>query len=218
MRIVAPSSCTRGSRRPGTCRWTRLLVVALGLLVPSVVAAQATAPPAASTTVRVLVAYDSTTGNTEKMAKAVAEGAGKVPATEVVLKRVGDVRDADLLAADAIIVGSPVYNGGMAGTVKAFIDRWPFEALHDKVGAAFVTGGGASSGEELAQMQILSAMLIFRFIVVGGDSALAPFGASAIIEEGKAPKDYGVDAAALDKARALGARVARTAARLRAAK
>ena len=164
---------------------------------------------------RVLVAYASATGNTERMAKAVAEGAGTVANVAVSLKRVADVSDDDLLKADAIIVGSPVYNGGMAATVKAFIDRWPFDKLHDKVGAAFVTGGGASSGEELAQMQILSSMLIFRFVIVGGDSALAPFGASAIVEEGKPPNAKGVDAAALDKARALGARVARVASRLR---
>ncbi len=182
-------------------------------ILPFVDASAQPAPAAAP--VRILVAYASATGNTERMAKAVSEGAATAANVSVSLKRVADVSDDDLLKADAIIVGSPVYNGGMAATVKAFIDRWPFEKLHDKVGAAFVTGGGASSGEELAQLQILSSMLIFRFVIVGGDSALAPFGASAIVEEGKPAAAKGVDAAALDKARALGARVARITARLR---
>ena len=194
-------------------------VLCVGLLcggMPGAVLAQAPAASAAAQRpVRVLIAYASATGYTERMARAVGEGAKQVEPVAVVLKRVADVTEADLLEADAIIVGSPVYNGGMAATVKAFIDRWPFEKLHDKVGAAFVTGGGASSGEELAQMSILSAMLIFRFVVVGGDTALAPFGASAIVEEGKPADAKGVDDAALAKARGLGARVTRVAGKLR---
>lgn len=192
-----------------------MMVLGCGLLCAAAPAhSQAVAPGPAP--VRILIAYASATGHTEQMARAVAEGAKQAETAKVTLKRVADVSEADLLEADAIIVGSPVYNGGMAATVKAFIDRWPFEKLHDKVGAAFVTGGGLSSGEELAQMSILSAMLVFRFVIVGGDTALAPFGASAVVEEGKPANARGVDAAALDKARGLGARVARVAARLRA--
>lgn len=194
---------------------TRIQAIGLlSLMLPCAAGAQAPTAPVAEP-VRVLVAYASVTGNTAKMAVAVAEGVRSVPGATAVVKRVSEVTDADLKAADAIIVGSPVYNAGIAAEVKAFIDRWPFEQLPDKVGAAFVTGGGMSSGEELAQMQILSAMLIFRFVVVGGDSALAPFGAAAIVEEGKPAQAHGVDAAALDKARALGARVTRVASRLR---
>jgi mRNA-degrading endonuclease RelE of RelBE toxin-antitoxin system len=67
--------------------------------------------------VTVLVAYHSDSGNTEKMAQAVAEGAKAVPGTSVVLKRVGEVSADDLLSADALIVGSPVYFGNMSGEV-----------------------------------------------------------------------------------------------------
>jgi NAD(P)H dehydrogenase (quinone) len=56
----------------------------------------------------VLVAYHSVTGNTEKMAQGVAEGARTAGAT-VNLKRVGNVTADDLVTADAITVGSPVY-------------------------------------------------------------------------------------------------------------
>jgi NAD(P)H dehydrogenase (quinone) len=196
--------------RRGAARVVVGLMLAGGAVAVAA-ASQATAPEP----VRVLVAYASVTGNTEQMARAVAEGVRAVPGATVVIKKVADVTDADLKSADAIIVGTPVHNAGMAAEVKSFIDRWPFEQLADKVGAAFVTGGGISSGEELAQFQILSAMLIFRFVIVGGDSALAPFGASAVVEEGKPAAAHGVDAAALAKARALGARVARIAGRLR---
>ena len=77
--------------------------------------------------VTVLVTYHSVTGNTEKMAQGVAEGAKAVSGTTVVLKRVGDVTGEDLLSSDALIVGSPVYFGSMAGEVKTFFDNWSLE-------------------------------------------------------------------------------------------
>jgi NAD(P)H dehydrogenase (quinone) len=83
--------------------------------------AQAQAP---ATALNVLIAYYSVTGNTEKMAQGVAEGAKTVSGTNVVLKRVGEVTADDLLSSDAVIVGSPVYFGNMAGEVKTFFDNW----------------------------------------------------------------------------------------------
>jgi NAD(P)H dehydrogenase (quinone) len=165
---------------------------------------------------RLLVAYYSKTGATGKMARAVEEGAKSVAGTTVVLKTIDRVTDKDLLDADAIVVGSPVYNGGMAAAVKQFIERWPFGKLKEKVGAAFCAGGGASAGEELALMNIISSMLIFQFVIVGGDTWQAALGASAITEEGKPQDRRGVDEASLVKARALGARVARVAGKLTA--
>ena len=72
----------------------------------------------------VLVTYHSASGNTEKMAQAVAEGAKAVSGTSVVLKRVDEVIGDDLSSADAVIVGSPVYVGNMSGEVKTFFDNW----------------------------------------------------------------------------------------------
>jgi NAD(P)H dehydrogenase (quinone) len=82
--------------------------------------AHAQAPAA----VNVLIAYHSITGNTEKMALGVAEDAKEVSGTNVVLKKVGEVTADELLAANALIVGSPVYYTSMAGEVKIFFDNW----------------------------------------------------------------------------------------------
>ena len=71
----------------------------------------------------VLVTYHSATGNTEKMAQGVAEGAKTVSGTSVVLKPVDEVIGDDLLSADAVIVGSPVYVGSMSWQVKTFLDN-----------------------------------------------------------------------------------------------
>ena len=161
---------------------------------------------------QVLIAYHSETGNTEAMAKAVAEGAESVGAVEIVIKSVSDISETDLLEADAIIVGSPVYNANVSPEISAFIASWPFEGepLKDKVGAAFVSAGGMSAGEEIVQMNILQSMLVFGMVVVGGPDWKQPFGASSITSE----EPFSVatpgetDQVFLKRARSLGQRVA----------
>ena len=135
--------------------------------------------------VHVLIAYHSETGHTEAMANAVAEGARTVNEVTVTLKPVSEVTASDLLDADAIIVGSPVYNANVSPEISAFIASWPFEGepLKDKIGAAFVSAGGISAGEEIVQMNILQSMLVFGMVVVGGPDWKQPFGASSVTSE-----------------------------------
>jgi NAD(P)H dehydrogenase (quinone) len=170
----------------------------------------------ATPAIKVLVAYHTVSGNTEKMAEAVAEGARLIPRTHVVLKRVGQVDADDLFSADAVVVGSPVYWSNMAGEVKTFFDNWQFKfgvfpdfKMKNKVGAAFVTGGQISSGKEVTMLSILAAMLGNYMIVVSGGGA---FGASATTEGDSA----GIDDQELAGARALGRRVAEVATVVRA--
>lgn len=167
--------------------------------------------------VRVLVAYHSRSGNTERMAEAVVEGVKLVAGTEVLLKRVGQVTAEELFAADAVVVGSPVYWSNMAGEVKTFFDNWQFKfgvfpefKMKNKVGAAFATGGQVSSGKEVTMLTMLAAMLGNQMIVVSGGGA---FGASATTE-GDSP---GIDRKELADARALGQRVAEVAKLVRSA-
>jgi NAD(P)H dehydrogenase (quinone) len=162
--------------------------------------------------IAVLVTYHSLSGNTEKMARAVAEGAKSVPGARVALKRVGEVTSADLFSSDALIVGSPVYWSNMSGEVKTFFDNWqlkfgvfPEFKMRNKVGAAFATGGQVSGGKEITMLTILAAMLGNQMIVVSGGGA---FGASATTE-GDSP---GIDEKELASARELGRRVAEVAA------
>lgn len=133
----------------------------------------------------VLITYHSKTGHTKAMAEAIAKGAASVQGINVVLKTVNEITHQDLINADAVIVGSPVYNANIAPEVSEFIASWPFEnaPMKNKVGAAFVTAGGISAGEELAMMNILHSMLIFNMIIIGGDDWTAPFGASAVSGE-----------------------------------
>jgi NAD(P)H dehydrogenase (quinone) len=161
----------------------------------------------------ILVVYYSSQGHTRTMAEAVATGARSVEGVNVKLLTVEEATTADVLTADAIVIGSPVYNANVAPPVQEFINRWPFEGtpLRDKIGAAFVTAGGISAGEELAQMSILHSMLIYGMIVVGGPDWQSAFGASAVTDEepfGKQPKGKPVAQHFLKKGEALGKRVA----------
>jgi NAD(P)H dehydrogenase (quinone) len=158
--------------------------------------------------VTVLVTYHSATGNTEKMAQAVAEGAKAVSGTSVVLKRVSEVAGDDLLSSDAVIVGSAVYFGNMSGEVKTFFDNWTLKfglfqdrKMRNKVGAAFATGASVSNGKEVTMLTILAAMLINQMVVVSGGGG---FGASATT----GPDSPGIDEKEVAEARELGRRVA----------
>lgn len=164
----------------------------------------------------VLVTYHSATGNTEKMAQGVAEGAKAVSGTSVVLKRVGEVKGDDLLSADAVIVGSPVYVGSMSGEVKTFLENWGpkfglgtgARQMRNKVGAAFATGASGSNGKEITMLTILGAMLGSEMIVISAGGRFGRFGASA----STGPDSPGIDAKEIAEARELGKRVAEVAA------
>jgi NAD(P)H dehydrogenase (quinone) len=192
---------------PTRCLSSRL-VLCLLTFVAMIGIAPAHAEEPSITAVKVLIAYHSLSGNTERMAEAVAEGAKTIPGTEVTLKRVGQVTANDLFSSDAVIVGSPVYWSNMSGEVKTFFDNWQFKfgvfpdfKMKNKVGAAFSTGGQVSGGKEVTMLTILAAMLGNQMIVVSGGGA---FGASATSEG----DSRGIDNKELADARALGQRVA----------
>ena len=183
-----------------------VLLAAAVLLAPYGNIADAADPP-----VIVLVTYHSATGNTEKMAQGVAEGAKGVSGTTVVIKRVGDVTSNDLVSSDAVIVGSPVYFANMSGEVKTFFDNWSLKfdlfrdrKMRDKVGAAFATGAGISAGKEFTILGIFAAMLNNQMLIVSGGGG---FGASATT----GPDSPGIDEKELAFARDLGQRVAEVA-------
>ncbi|HYA78414.1 MAG TPA: NAD(P)H-dependent oxidoreductase [Verrucomicrobiae bacterium] len=118
---------------------------------------------------KILVVFDSKSGNTETMALAVAKGAEVVGNLEVTVKKAEETKNSDLLAADGIIMGSPTYFGQMSAKLKAVIDE--SEKIHKdltgKVGGAFTSSGGTASGGETTLLSIVQAMLIHGMIIQG---------------------------------------------------
>lgn len=158
--------------------------------------------------VKVLVLYDSWSGNTEKMALAVVDGVKQVEGVEAVSKKVDDASVDDLERADGIIIGSPTFYGLMSGKVKLLIDKSVkiHGKLAGKVGGAFTSSGGAASGAETTLLSILEAMLIHGMVVQGRHDH-EHYGAAAL----GAP-----DKKAVESCRELGRRVASLALKLAA--
>jgi multimeric flavodoxin WrbA len=98
---------------------------------------------------RLLIVYHSQGGVTAAMADAVARGAQSEPAVESVCKRAFDADIEDLLACQALIVGSPENFGYMSGAIKDFFDRTYYPAEGKTVGlpyALFISAGNDGSG------------------------------------------------------------------------
>ena len=200
-----------------------LLLLFCGLSAPATQAAdpEKKAPPKEVTSVRVLVAYYSLYGNTEQFAKAVAEGAKRVPGAVVTLRKVDKVTKSELEAADAIVLGCPTYFANIPGKMKIVIDDWNWKLkvdFTDKVGGAFSTGAGQVGGKGHVVTSLLLFMINNRMVVAGplyqdaeGDDIWAESGAAAMT----GPLDPGVSKKELDCAHRLGERMARLAKKLR---
>ena len=118
--------------------------------------------------VRILVVYDSRTGNTKAMAESVFEGVKKT-GVDAELKRVEETSLKDLEEADGIILGSPTHFGTMSEKMKELINR-SVEIrgkLEDKVGACFTSSAHYAGGNETTLISFIQAMLIHGMIVVG---------------------------------------------------
>ncbi len=159
---------------------------------------------------QILVLYFSRSGNTKKLAEAIAEGVKLAGDVQVVLKTTDEVTKEDFLNSEGIVAGSPVYFGGMASQLKDVFDRFVGvrQKMGDRVGAAFATSGDQSGGKETTMFSIIQALMIYGMIIVGDPlDATGHYGVSCT----GAP-----DEKTLENARKLGKRVALLATRLRA--
>ncbi len=83
-------------------------------------------------------------------------------------------------AADAFLIGTPVYNGSISGQLKTFFDRCRAliaknpKAFKNKVGAGVAVGGDRSGGQEVALLTIHSFYLASNMVPTGG----GPFGSN----------------------------------------
>jgi len=115
---------------------------------------------------KILIVYHSQTGNTEKMALAVADGARSIEGAEVILKKAGEAVLEDLLAADGLAVGTPENFGYMSGMLKDFFDR-TYDGAREKVFrkpfVIFISAGNDGTG---ALKAIERIALGFKFKMV----------------------------------------------------
>jgi len=149
---------------------------------------------------KVAIIYYSKTGNTENMARIVAEGVLEESDISVDVETPENFPVERIPEYDGLIVGSPTYYGSMAYQIKKFFDD--SVVLHGKlagkIGGAFSSAANIGGGNETTITGILNAMLIHGMIVEG-TSAGDHYGPVAI---GRA------DARASAGCKALGKRIA----------
>jgi flavodoxin I len=140
---------------------------------------------------KILVLYYSRTGNTEKMAKAVVEGAKSVDNMEVELSYHVDAED--LSGFNAILVGAPTYNHAMPIDMERLFEDAAAKgiSLKDKVGAAFGSYGWSGEAPKYL-LEIMKNKFEMR-----------------MVEQPLLAK-YAPDEKTLDKCRDLGKRVSET--------
>jgi flavodoxin len=85
---------------------------------------------------RVLVLYFSSTGKTKKMAEYIAEGV-RFGGQEAVVRKIGDIKAAEIAGYDGYIFGSPTYSQDVPEPVKEFLSMAQTAELEGKPGGAF---------------------------------------------------------------------------------
>jgi flavodoxin len=86
---------------------------------------------------KVLIAYFSLTGNTENMARYIAEGV-RFSGNEAAVKKISDIKNAsELEGYNGCIFGSPTYHRDMAEPVKTFLFLAKKANLEGKLAGAF---------------------------------------------------------------------------------
>ena len=185
----------------------------------------------------VSIVYDSHYGHTAKQAKAVAEGVERVAGVECKLFAVADgpIPWDALEKSDAIVFGSPTYNGNLTARLKQFFEDstqpvWRELKWSNKIAAGF-TYSGALNGDKLGTLISMALFAAQNGMIwvgldlfpggsarVGGANNLNRLGswlgamAQSNSSEGEVASDVESD---MNTAAYLGQRVAETALRLK---
>jgi NAD(P)H dehydrogenase (quinone) len=169
---------------------------------------------------KVLIVYYSMYGHVARMAEAAAEGAREVPGAEITVRRVPETLPPEILAklgaaeaqkqlsqvpactadelvaADAILFGTPTRFGNMCGQMRQFLDGtgglWQKGALVGKIGSVFTSSATQHGGQESTLLTFHVTLLHQGMVVVGLPYAFqgqmrmdeitggSPYGASTI--------------------------------------
>lgn len=180
---------------------------------------------------KIVIVFHSGYGHTQRMAQAVAEGAG---GELLAIDAEGNLPEGGwekLAAADAIVMGSPTYMGTVSWQFKKFADAsskpWFGQAWKDKLFAGF-TNSATMNGDKLSTLHYLFTLAMQHSGVWVG-TGLMPSNSKAAKRDdlnyvgsfsgamAQSPSDAGVDEMLpgdLATAKKFGERVAATAARL----
>lgn len=192
----------------------------------------------------ILILYYSRDGATSAMASQIARGVESVEGAEAVLRTVPEVSALcektapsipaegaiyatldDLKNCDGLAMGSPTRFGNMAAPLKYFLDSttalWFAGALAGKPAGLFTSTGSMHGGQESTLLSMMTPLLHHGMMILG-----LPYTEHDLRETTTGGTPYGASHLAMDTevlsvqeknlCRALGARLAITALRLKA--
>ncbi len=192
---------------------------------------------------KILILYFSRHGSTAEMANLIARGVESVEGVEAVLRTVADISTVcektadsipahgaiyatldDLKSCDGLALGSPTHFGNMAAPLKYFIDQttplWLSSALQGKPAAVFTSSASMHGGHESTLLSMMLPLLHHGMLILG-----LPYSEAALRETSTGGTPYGASHWSLEQGglsdhekslcRALGARLAKTAQRLK---
>jgi len=110
---------------------------------------------------RLLIVYHTGGVKTARMAQAVERGARAEGGVEVIVKRCAEAGAEDVLAADALILGTPENFGYMSGMMKDFLERvfYPCEGkVNGRPWALFVGAGIDGAGAVSSVERIVTGL------------------------------------------------------------
>ena len=117
---------------------------------------------------KVSIVYYSKSGNTERMAELIKEGAESVAGVEAKTMSVDDPDTGFLEDSKAVLFGSPTYQGTTSWNMKKFFDTAPVK-LNGKLAGFFASqnwpGGGGGSFNE---MIMIAAALVHGMLIYSG--------------------------------------------------
>ena len=117
---------------------------------------------------KIAVVYHSASGNTEKQAELVAEGALSVSGIEVKTMSIDNPDSSWIEESKAVIFGCPTYEGSCSWQMKKFLDTTNL-SFDGKLAGVFASqnwpGGG---GADFAEMTMIAAVLVYGMIVYSG--------------------------------------------------
>ena len=120
---------------------------------------------------KILILYYSRTGNTQKMAEAVAEGARGIQGVDVELEYYATPEE--MAGFDAIVVGITTYHHDMTIDIKRLFEEAVVKGidLKDRIGAAFGSYGWSGEAPRLVLeimknkfgMNVIEAPLLIKY-------------------------------------------------------
>ncbi|MBC5784982.1 flavodoxin family protein [Ramlibacter sp. USB13] len=180
----------------------------------------------------IVVVYHSGYGHTQRLAQAVANGAG---ARLLAIDADGNLPAGgweQLAAADAIVFGTPTYMGNVSWQFKKFADAsskpWYAQAWKDKIAAGFTNSAGMSGDKQGTLLTLFTLAMQHSMIWVS--QGLMPSNTRGAKRDdtnylvsysgamSQSPADAGADAMAagdLETARLFGERIAEIASRFK---